>query len=1337
MSSGMRRLWAVLVVSALIGLVLPFAHVAAADGDVTLEIRGSAEKSATTSITIRLPRTVAAVEGRLLFDATVAEIVGLAPVGGGVAFRPEAVTGGTAFGAYGLSATGKAVILRVLVAPLTEGTAQVRVIVDAAADKAGNRLVIRSSRLVASLRVGQVSRLLPAPQATRLPLPVRAAGPARDLSADGLIGIWDLDVVRAGWETARINEAWCGSTIATEADANGDGCVDVVDVQAVVAAQGQRGKPITTPVIEPAPRAPQRPFASVSGMPLDDGAMILAASTGPTFVVDSVLDTPDAVPGDSICADVDGNCTFRAAVTESNWWPGENRIEFNLPGTAPVQIQLDPGFPASLLNDRSGGTFIDGYSQPGAQPNTLEYGTNAIPGVVIRGTRNDPRGPGLRIHSASNTVRGIIFNSSFRSLIIDTPDAHHNLIVGNWMGYDADGSNHDWQSSSGTSRADYQILINGGAHHNAIGTPNLADRNVSGHGRKGIELWGGGTDHTIIQNNLLCTAPDWSTGHCLGGVDLDHGPKYTIIGGTGPNEKNVIGRTNLNGIEMSHGYPGDALWDPNSDEYHINHNQVIGNWVGFRPDGSYHPSYRVGQSNPGTADNGNGINAYDGSNFNLIEGNYVSAVWDGIQTMSYNSTGNVIRNNIIGESPLGEPAPLTRWGIVVRLDTQAHLIEGNTIRNTPFGGIGLTQQDVRFIRLTRNIVTDTSGPAIYLQPDLANPPYGANNLQSAPVITSATTLQVDGTGLNGATVEVYRADRPAGESGLPVQYLGSTVVAGGTWSLPVALTDGDRVTALQIAPNDNTSELSTNVLVTFVAPPPPPEADFDWGQEADSMTVNFTDTSTGAPTSWLWDFGDGTSSTEQSPSKDYAAAGDYVVELTASNAGGDDARTRTVSVTDVEPPPGGFVVADAYSRAVSDGWGNADIGGPYTTQGNSAHFSVSGGTGNMTLPNAGSSRTALLNTVSDTDVDVRVRIETNKVITGGNAFVYAAVRRNGNNEYRPRLRFNANGSISVGASVLLNNSESSLGNFVVVPGLSQTANSFFWLRGEVTGSSPTTIRVKAWADGQPEPAGWQFTATNSAAAVQGAGSVGLRTYLTGGVSNAPVQISFDDYTIGGSAPPPPPPVPIYAEDGFGRTVNDGWGTADVGGVYTLQGNNPAFDVAGGTGMILLQNAGANRSALLNSVSELDVDVTFRVAIDKVATGNSFFVYAVTRRNGNDAYRPKIILRSNGSVSVHAGVLISNSESSVAPAVVVPGLTQSPGGYIWVRAQVTGSSPTTIRIKAWAAGQPEPASWHFTATDSAAAVQVAGGVGLRMYVGSTINNAPVLFSFDDFRVTGLP
>ncbi|HPP77109.1 PKD domain-containing protein, partial [Methanospirillum sp.] len=71
------------------------------------------------------------------------------------------------------------------------------------------------------------------------------------------------------------------------------------------------------------------------------------------------------------------------------------------------------------------------------------------------------------------------------------------------------------------------------------------------------------------------------------------------------------------------------------------------------------------------------------------------------------------------------------------------------------------------------------------------------------------------------------------------------------------------------------------------------------------LTVQFTDQSTGGPTMWAWDFGDGGTSMIASPSYTYKEAGVYTVSLTASNTAGSDTKTEKdyISVTGDIPPP--------------------------------------------------------------------------------------------------------------------------------------------------------------------------------------------------------------------------------------------------------------------------------------------------------------------------------------------------------------------------------------------------------------------------------------------------
>jgi hypothetical protein len=70
-----------------------------------------------------------------------------------------------------------------------------------------------------------------------------------------------------------------------------------------------------------------------------------------------------------------------------------------------------------------------------------------------------------------------------------------------------------------------------------------------------------------------------------------------------------------------------------------------------------------------------------------------------------------------------------------------------------------------------------------------------------------------------------------------------------------------------------------------------PRASFSYRVEG--LTIIFTDTSTYIPTSWDWDFGDGSlHSTEQNPTHVYTSANIYKVTLTASNAAGSNMYTR-------------------------------------------------------------------------------------------------------------------------------------------------------------------------------------------------------------------------------------------------------------------------------------------------------------------------------------------------------------------------------------------------------------------------------------------------------------
>lgn len=65
------------------------------------------------------------------------------------------------------------------------------------------------------------------------------------------------------------------------------------------------------------------------------------------------------------------------------------------------------------------------------------------------------------------------------------------------------------------------------------------------------------------------------------------------------------------------------------------------------------------------------------------------------------------------------------------------------------------------------------------------------------------------------------------------------------------------------------------------------------------LTVQFTNTSTGSFTSFLWDFGDGNTSASENPSNTYSSVGTYTVTLFATNASGTVQQTDSVVVDSV------------------------------------------------------------------------------------------------------------------------------------------------------------------------------------------------------------------------------------------------------------------------------------------------------------------------------------------------------------------------------------------------------------------------------------------------------
>ena len=485
------------------------------------------------------------------------------------------------------------------------------------------------------------------------------------------------------------------------------------------------------------------------------------------------------------------------------------------------------------------------------------------------------------------------------------------------------------------------------------------------------------------------------------------------------------------------------------------------------------------------------------------------------------------------------------------------------------------------------------------------------------------------------------------------------------------------------------------------------------------------------------------------------------------------------------------------------------------------------------------------------------------------------------------------------------------------------------MRAQFTGANPTTIRMRAWADGGTEPTTWQYTATNSAAALQVAGGVGLRSYLGSGATNAPFVVTVDDLSatsIGGgtnTAPVVDTVTVTPASPTTGQTVTANVTSHDADGnplTTSYQWTRNGTDIAGATSstlnlatagngdrgdlirVIATVNDGTVNSAPVTSSpvtvvntapvatvglapssptttatltatatrSDADADAisltyvwrvngtvrrtanttaltdTFDLSVgrqrrrrrrrqrrghaqrrhrqrhgrerpghgrrhddglrqrsllaradqhvghrqrrrrvhaaghggrlrhqrrdrldrpghaerptappcwhrcwratstsatasrlDKVPTGGSLWSYGLLRRiNATNEYRASMRFAPGGGVFISASTVINGAEVGIGSEVRVTALTATPGAFFRVRAQFSGANPTSIRMRAWADGTTEPTTWQYTVTNAAAALQVAGAVGLRSYLGSAATNAPITVTVDDLAAISI-
>ncbi|WP_104091171.1 PKD domain-containing protein [Arthrobacter sp. GMC3] len=361
------------------------------------------------------------------------------------------------------------------------------------------------------------------------------------------------------------------------------------------------------------------------------------------------------------------------------------------------------------------------------------------------------------------------------------------------------------------------------------------------------------------------------------------------------------------------------------------------------------------------------------------------------------------------------------------------------------------------------------------------------------------TVSVDGSGSTDADGSVASYAWQFGDGSTGTGKTASHVyAAAGSYTVTLVVTDDQGLASAAVTKS-----------VTVTAPPvnQAPVASFVAGVAGLTVSVDGSGSTDadGSVASYAWQFGDGSTGTGKTASHVYTAAGSYTVTLVVTDNQGLASAAVTKSVT-VTAPPSDVLAQDAFGRTVSNGWGTADVGGPWALDGTASKFQVTGGVGQMVLP-AGSTRIATLGSISSTDTDSRVTMMLDSVPTGGGNYASVIGRQVGSSTYSLKSWVKSNGDVAL---ALLSGSTTL--KLTTISGLNYSANMVLNMRLQVTGTSPTTVQGKIWQVGQSEPASWQASITDSTSGLQQAGSVGLGAYLAGTATTA-VTTSFDNYAV--------------------------------------------------------------------------------------------------------------------------------------------------------------------------------------------------------------------------------
>ncbi len=519
----------------------------------------------------------------------------------------------------------------------------------------------------------------------------------------------------------------------------------------------------------------------------------------------TVTNTNDSGPG-----------SFRQAILDVNAsLGGLETISFNIPGSGVHTITPNSALPAIAHR-----VVIDGYTQPGAQPNSLANDDNAVLLIQLSGTLAPGSTQGLLFTSGDSVVRGLIItNFGFRGIRFTSGNGYS--LTGCFIGTNADATAAAPNAGAGVACEFSQ--------GNIIGGTSPADRNIIS-GNSGIGLYITAAS-TLVQGNFIGTNRHGTSAlsNTNDGIQLGINAQQTTIGGTSAGARNLISGNKVHGISVSSTGAVGLQIQGNLIGADITGNHALGNTSdGVLLAGSVNQAQGgavIGGSTPAARNLicASGLRGLVISNVPgcIVQGNYIGVGADGTTALGNTWSGVSLQfgsttllggtaagqGNIIAFNAVAQPNGIKCGVSVANGTSPGNAILGNSIYSN--AGLGIDLGGASGDGVTAN--------------DAGDADTGPNNLQNFPVLTSVSSgggmTTINGR-LNSAANKTYRIELFAndsldttgyGEGQIYLGFVNTTTNGSGnaTFIKSVAqIGANQRITATATDPANNTSEFA-------------------------------------------------------------------------------------------------------------------------------------------------------------------------------------------------------------------------------------------------------------------------------------------------------------------------------------------------------------------------------------------------------------------------------------------------------------------------------------------------------------------------------------------------